>query len=105
MIEKAYAKLHGDYQAIEGGHTGEGIEDLTGCVAECVLQILRLTINDSGVSETIYVNDIMDADLFWTQELMRAERDLLFSCCFYSPTGIPVYSTENQGLSESPYET
>ncbi|KAL5482317.1 hypothetical protein ACEPAI_8911 [Sanghuangporus weigelae] len=68
LIEKAYAKLHGDFDAIEGGYTNEGIEDLTG-----------------GVSDSISVNDIMDPDEFWNTDLLRANEDLLFSCFLFNP--------------------
>lgn len=32
LLEKAYAKLHGDYASLTSGHVGEAMEDLTGCV-------------------------------------------------------------------------
>jgi hypothetical protein len=61
LIEKAYAKAHGDYRAIEGGWASEGIEDLTG-----------------GVAVNLNPEDIMDKDRFWTEQLMQVNRKYLF---------------------------
>ncbi|ODQ50686.1 cysteine proteinase, partial [Saitoella complicata NRRL Y-17804] len=69
LLEKAYAKAHGDYEAIDGGLTGEGIEDLTG-----------------GVTTTLFTNDILDREVFW-QNLLRVNQDHLFGCftgCLHS---------------------
>lgn len=33
LLEKAYAKIHGDYAAIVSGWAGEGVEDMTGGIA------------------------------------------------------------------------
>lgn len=33
-MEKAYCKLHGNYETICEGHIGEGLVDLTGGIAE-----------------------------------------------------------------------
>ncbi|USW56034.1 Putative cysteine peptidase, cysteine active, peptidase C2, calpain, catalytic [Septoria linicola] len=61
LIEKAYAKAHGDYYAIEGGFASEGIEDLTG-----------------GVAVILNPEDIMDKDRFWTEQLSQVNVKYLF---------------------------
>ncbi|RAL60744.1 hypothetical protein DID88_009849 [Monilinia fructigena] len=62
LIEKAFAKVHGDYDSINGGWPGEGVEDLTG-----------------GVTTKFISSDILDKDSFWTQGLMKVGKDFIFS--------------------------
>ena len=61
LIEKAYAKAHGDYYAIEGGFASEAIEDLTG-----------------GVGVVINPEDIMDKERFWREQLSQVNEKYLF---------------------------
>ncbi len=64
LIEKAFAKLHGDYAALDGGFTNEGVEDLTG-----------------AVSTLLYTQDVLDPDLFWEEEIMKInDSHRLFAC-------------------------
>jgi hypothetical protein len=60
LMEKAYAKVHGDYNAIYGGYVGEGVEDLTG-----------------GVATDVSLEDILDKGRLW-KELVNVDGDFVF---------------------------
>lgn len=61
LIEKAFAKAHGDYGSLHGGWVGEGTEDLTG-----------------GVSTSLAPSDIMNKAMLWEQ-LMQVNDTYLFA--------------------------
>jgi len=61
LLEKAYAKVHGDYDAIQGGDSGEAVEDMTG-----------------GVTTTLYTNRILSKDKLW-QELLNVNKEFIFA--------------------------
>ncbi|KAF4851997.1 Calpain-type cysteine protease ADL1 [Colletotrichum siamense] len=61
LLEKAYAKVHGDYEAISGGWPGEAVEDMTG-----------------GVTSTIATNRVLRKDKLW-RELVNADGEFVFA--------------------------
>lgn len=78
LLEKAFAKAHGDYQTIEGGVSGEGIEDLTG-----------------GVNVSIDTEDILDKDVLW-DELKLVNKKFLFGCS--SRRGMDSLPADDEGF-------
>lgn len=63
LIEKAFAKAHGDYGSLSGSYVGEGIEDLSG-----------------GVTTELLSSDILDTDEFWDKEISKVNQEFLFGC-------------------------
>ncbi|KUI63270.1 Calpain-15 [Cytospora mali] len=63
LIEKAYAKAHGDFASLAGGWIGEALEDLSG-----------------GVTTELLASDIFDTDEFWEKELSKVNQEFLFGC-------------------------
>lgn len=63
LIEKAFAKVHGDYSSLIGGWIGEGLEDLSG-----------------GVTTELLGSDILDLDSFWENEMSKVNQEFMFGC-------------------------
>jgi len=70
LLEKAYAKVHGDYNAIWGGWVGEGVEDMTG-----------------GVNSEMVLEDVLFKDNLW-KELLNEEKHFVFGLDILDQSGV-----------------
>ncbi|RSL78520.1 hypothetical protein CDV31_017264 [Fusarium ambrosium] len=61
LMEKAYAKAHGDYASLSRGWMSEGLEDLSG-----------------NISTGLQVPSILNMDDFWDKEMSRVNNEFLF---------------------------
>ncbi|XP_023684021.1 calpain-2 catalytic subunit-like [Paramormyrops kingsleyae] len=81
LLEKAYAKVNGCYEALSGGSTTEGFEDFTGGIAECyelrkappnMFQIIKKAL-DAGalIGCSIDITSAADSEAITVQKLVK----------------------------------
>ncbi|KAJ7659255.1 cysteine proteinase [Mycena polygramma] len=112
LVEKAYAKLHGDYGSLCSGYAGQRGALRTICFISLgghnltsVYRVLRILLGESQASfNAKYIRssspDILSKNDFWNNELLHANRDRVFSCSFQglSPTRNGNFNATINGL-------
>ncbi|KAJ8306658.1 hypothetical protein KUTeg_015699 [Tegillarca granosa] len=59
LLEKAYAKLYGDYESLQTGRTGDALVDFTSGVAEQIV-LSKINISDENIQQQFF-NKLKDA--------------------------------------------
>ncbi|NXK64722.1 CAN5 protein, partial [Sylvietta virens] len=86
LLEKAYAKLAGSYQALDGGCAAEALVDFTGAVAESI-----------NLAEGKY-GEVISEQMKLFEDLMKVHKRGGFISCFISSSGRPSEAETEMGL-------
>jgi len=86
ILEKAWAKVYGNYQRIEAGLAGEAMYPLTGCP-----------------QYQFFHDDVRDIDRFWTRIITADKKGFPMCCCTFSSQDNDVTNAEvtAAGLQDS----
>ncbi|EQB78565.1 calpain-8 [Camelus ferus] len=108
LLEKAYAKLNGSYEALAGGSTVEGFEDFTGGISEfydlkkppaSLYQIIWKALRSGSLLAcSIDVSSAAEAEAITSQKLVKSHA--------YSITGVEEVKTglgDREGMSFSDF--
>ncbi|RSL67178.1 hypothetical protein CEP54_003318 [Fusarium duplospermum] len=85
LLEKAFAKVHGDYQSLEGGRSNLAVEDLTGGVASTMLA--NSVLRKDRLWREMLVSDTEDSEFVFSLSAMRLQTDCsngIVQCHAYS---------------------
>ncbi|XP_067828278.1 calpain-5-like isoform X2 [Heptranchias perlo] len=87
LLEKAYAKLNGCYEALEGGNTAEALVDFTGGISELV-----------ALDKEDYGNDLEKRKKLYQNLLNAHSRGSLISCSIRPESGEQLEAQTGCGL-------
>ena len=97
IIEKAFAKLHGSFGALEGGTCAEGLQALTGC------PVVSLKINSSNTDKTNDSGHFAKLDssrMLWVRLLSSFEAGYLMAAACH-PSQSNLQEAQKNGLQAS----
>lgn len=81
ILEKAYAKAHGDYASIMNGFVGSVLILIhTRCTTELIIDREGVEDLTGGVTFEVSVADILDREFFWKDSLLAINKSAVFSC-------------------------
>ena len=102
LIEKAFAKLHGCYEALDGGTTDEALETLTGFPCERLdLRLVRSGGDAKRSSNGVKGEGVTDPELLWAQLLSSHQAGLArsaFACVTCVTSVASVTCATNRGV-------
>jgi len=79
LIEKAYAKLHGSYAALEAGSAADAMMDLTGGIVETI-DMKKMGTKKKKLPKSLQGDEEWDYSVLWKRFKKAQQKGFLLSC-------------------------